>query len=289
MSGWFPVSACTSDCVTDPAPCLGRIGRTRRWTRVAATLASAPAPRPRRSPSTAARALVALGVTVDVVPPATPWPAGGALIVSNHVSWLDDVALLAHLPGARPVAKAEIADWPVVGDAARRAGTVFVDRMRLRRLPAAVAEVTDVLRSGGSVLVHPEGTTACGSELGRFRPAFFQSAVDAGVPVCPVALRYRLTDGTGTAVAGYLGGDSLRASLGRVVATRGLVLELHLLPPIQPGTDRRELAALAEYSVASVTESRSPDVSAHRRSAGAAPTRRPGRRAPVGVTDPAVR
>lgn len=260
MSGWFPVSGCTLDCVATPLAGLGRIGRAARWGGLVRALASG-----QRDGAGALRALRALGVTVQLLPVGETRRAGGvgSLVVANHVSWLDDVALLALLPGVRPVAKAEMADWPVVGRTARRNGTVFLDRARLSRLPGVVAEVAALLRAGHDVLVHPEGTTGCGAELHRFRPALFQAAIDAGAPVRPLALRYRLADGTGTSVAGYVGADSLWHSLGRVVATAGLVLEVHDLPLLSPGTDRRELAALAEYAIAQVTEAAAPTVGAH--------------------------
>lgn len=269
MNAWFPMSSCTSDCFADPTPSVSRGERARRWARISGVLAAAPAPRGRGGPASAERALVAMGVTVEHHGPAVPWPSTGPgrLIVANHISWLDDVALLALLPGVRPVAKAEVADWPVVGRSARRTGTVFLDRARLRSLPGTVQEVAGILRAGESVLVHPEGTTACGTELGRFRPAFFQAAVDADAPVCPLVLRYRVGDGNGTAVAGYFGDDSLLNSMRRVVATAGLVLEVHHLPALQPGTDRRALAALAEYAIAGVTEARPAFVTAHPRPA----------------------
>jgi len=65
-----------------------------------------------------------------------------------------------------------------------------------------------------------------------------------------------------------------------VLATRGLVVEVHLLPALDPSrADRRELAALAEYAIAAVTEARSPVVTAHPRLPRvSAPVRRPARR-----------
>jgi hypothetical protein len=65
---------------------------------------------------------------------------------------------------------------------------------------------------------------------GRFYPATFQAAIDANAGVRPVSLRYRLTDGTPTTVAAFVGADSLVASVLRVVATRGLVVELDAGP-----------------------------------------------------------
>jgi 1-acyl-sn-glycerol-3-phosphate acyltransferase len=225
----------------------------------------------------AARVLTAAGVRVEVHASPVGWPRAGTghLVVADHVSWLDGLALLTVVPGV-PVAKAEIGDWPVVGRLLRRTGVVLLDRARVRALPGAVAEVAGLLRAGTSVTVHPEGTTSCGAELSRFRPAFFQAAVDAAAPVCPVAIRYRVDGGAGTAVAAYLPGESLRQSLARVVGARGLVVEVHLLPALDPaGADRRELAALAEYAIAAVTEARPPAVAAHpRRPRVPAPARR---------------
>ncbi|NEM06811.1 1-acyl-sn-glycerol-3-phosphate acyltransferase [Geodermatophilus normandii] len=273
MNPWLAVSGCTPACA-DAGAVPGR--RTARRL-VAVDAALLPVRPPTGAP---ARVLAALGVEVEHsgdLPRTDGRPA--PLVVSNHVSWLDDLALAALLPGIRPVAKAEVADWPVVGTWARRTGVVLHDRTRLSTLPATVAETSALLRAGQAVGVHPEGTTACGARLGRFRPAFFQAAVDAAAPVLPVALRYRTAAGP-TTLAGYLGDDPLWRSLRRVAAADGLVLEVHVLPALRPGHDRRELAALAEYSVAGVVEAGAPVVPAHPRPARRRPpVQRPAARA----------
>jgi 1-acyl-sn-glycerol-3-phosphate acyltransferase len=71
------------------------------------------------------------------------------------------------------------------------------------RVPRAAA-----LRAGRSVAVFPEGTTFCGAARGRFRPAVFQAAVDAGAPVAPVSIAYGST-------APAFGDDSLWSSVRR--------------------------------------------------------------------------
>jgi 1-acyl-sn-glycerol-3-phosphate acyltransferase len=281
-NAWFPRSSCTPRCAADPGPTVATALQRHRWLRLAAALAGTAtvavrAPlrsargRRRALVCSAARLLSAAGVRVEVHASPVGWPRTGPghgpghLVVANHVSWLDSLALLTVVPGV-PVAKREIGDWPLVGPLLRGAGVVLLDRARVRALPGTVAEASGLLRAGTSVTVHPEGTTACGVELSRFRPAFFQAAVDAGAPVCPVAIRYRADGGAGTAAPAYLGPESLRRSLARVVATRGLVVEVHLLPALDPaGADRRELAALAEYAIAAVTEARPPVVTAHPR------------------------
>jgi 1-acyl-sn-glycerol-3-phosphate acyltransferase len=174
----------------------------------------------------------------------------GALVAANHISWLDVCAVLAVEP-MRVVAKSEVRGWPVVGLLAARTGTLFIHRARLRRLPAAVAEIAAALRAGQNVLVFPEGTTWCGRTRGRLYPATFQAAVDADAVIRPVSLRYRLADGTPTTVAAFLGADSLPASLLRVTATRGLVVEVAAGAVVPArGATRRELARLTAAALA---------------------------------------
>jgi hypothetical protein len=68
------------------------------------------------------------------------------------------------------------------------------------------------------------------------------------VPVQPVRIRYRLTDGTTTTVPAFVGDDTLLASLWRVATARDLVAEVEVRAPIPPGThpDRRSLAHSAQ-------------------------------------------
>jgi 1-acyl-sn-glycerol-3-phosphate acyltransferase len=169
---------------------------------------------------------------------------GATLVAANHVSWLDIPTVLAVEP-MRVLAKSDVRGWPVIGLLASRGGTLFIDRMRLRRLPGTVAEIAATLRGGESVLAFPEGSTWCGRTQGRFYPATLQSAIDAGVPVRPVSLRYRL-DGSLTTAAAFVGADTMFASVWRVVSARGLVVELEASPLLETtGRTRRETAAEA--------------------------------------------
>lgn len=198
--------------------------------------------------------LAAAGVRLRRHGAAPDREAAGSLVVANHVSWLDVLALHAVAP-VRMLAKHEVRDWPVIGSMAARAGTVFLDRDRLRELPGAVSALSDVVREGGAVGVFPEGTTRCGRALGSFRPAAFQAAVDADVPVQPVALRY--SDGG----AAFVGDDTLLSSLRRVLPARGVELEVVVLEPLQPrpwldaegrASARRDLARRSEAAIGAV-------------------------------------
>jgi 1-acyl-sn-glycerol-3-phosphate acyltransferase len=171
-------------------------------------------------------------------------PRRRALIVANHVSWLDIVAILAVSP-SRILAKHEVGRWPLIGVLARSIGTIFVDRSRPRTLPATVADVAAALRTGATVAVFPEGTTGCGAEVGPFRPAMFQAAIDAGAIVVPVTLRY--SDGA----AAFLGEESLYASLRRVLARPALAITVIASSALYPGdgATRRDLATMSRLAV----------------------------------------
>ncbi|MFD4315094.1 lysophospholipid acyltransferase family protein [Streptomyces sp. NPDC058548] len=207
------------------------------------------------------RAVVrAFGVHVRYEGAAAP-ADGPLLVVANHVSWLDIPLIAAVLPG-RTVAKSEVRRWPVLGTLAALGGTLFIDREGIMALPGTVRTMAGVLAGGGRVVVFPEGSTWCGRERGRFRPAAFQAALDAGCAVQPVRIDYRPTD-----AAAYVGTDPLGSSLWRVVSTRRLTAVVRLREPL-PGAlypDRRALAAAAQRAVAS-DSANLPSLSVHQRS-----------------------
>ncbi|MGR6321875.1 lysophospholipid acyltransferase family protein [Micromonospora soli] len=260
---WRPASGCGPACLpagTDPAvPLARRVGRLLgvlgmllAGVGLAALLPLLPA-RDRRAAlrGWARGTLRALGVRLLVR--GRP-PRRRALLVANHVSWLDILAVLAVAP-ARMVAKREVRDWPLVGPLAAAAGTVFVDRSRPRDLPATVARVAAALRAGHSVAVFPEGTTWCGEAADcrparGFRPAVFQAAVDAGVPVVPLRLNYRYA-GDPTTLAAFLGEETLWQSVRRVLGARELTVSVGVTAALHPaaGADRRVLARAAESAI----------------------------------------
>ncbi len=186
--------------------------------------------------------LAALGVKLVWRGPA---PRPGSLLVANHISWMDILALVAVTPVSL-VAKHDVREWPGIGGTAGRSGTIFIDRTRPRELPATVREVAGALRSGRSVAAFPEGTTFCGGEHGRFRPALFQAAIDAGAPVVPTSIVYDTTE------ASFIGDDTLVASLLRVARVRRTTITVITAPALRPmpGADRRALARAAERSMA---------------------------------------
>jgi 1-acyl-sn-glycerol-3-phosphate acyltransferase len=259
MSVWLPGAPCTPRaCVDTARPTAAAPRAVLRLTAVlalilAGILLSGLGPRiPAGAIRHWCRWLVrASGVRVRIT--GTAPPAGGLLLVANHVSWLD-IPLLAAVRPARMLAKSDIRRWPVAGTLAERGGSLFIERDRIRALPRTVARIADALRAGTAVAVFPEGSTWCGRAQGRFRRAVFQAALDAGVPVQPVRVRYRCAGGGASTAPAYVGDDPLLTSVWRVVTARGVVAELDVRPLIDPGThpDRRGLAAAAQAAVTDV-------------------------------------
>lgn len=210
-----------------------------------------------RALSAGCRALL-WSLRVELRDDGPPEPRRG-LIVANHVSWLDIPVLAAGGPLV-PVAKVEIAGWPVIGPVARRVGAVFIDRRRLRSLPATVASMAAALRAGACVQVFPEATTRCGTALDPFRRAAFQAALDAAVPVRPVALAYRDRNGRPTSAAAFVGDQTLLASVLTLLRGGPIVAEVRWAATIVgdgravSATARARAAAAAQQAVADLLE-----------------------------------
>ncbi|MEU4129342.1 lysophospholipid acyltransferase family protein [Streptomyces wuyuanensis] len=262
MSVWLPTAPCTpADCASGRWPTVRRTTAVLRLAAGTAVVLAGvvlapvaiplgPAGRARLVGPWCRAVMRAFGVRFRVtgtVPgqrdPGRPGP--GTLVVPNHISWLDVPLVASVLPG-RMLAKREVGLWPVLGPLARLGGTLFVDRDRLRELPAVVGAMAGALRRGSRVIVFPEGSTWCGRERGRFRRAAFQAALDAGADVQPVRIAYGPVG-----AAAFVGDDALGASLWRVVTTAGLTAEITVLPAIPAGAhpDRRALALAARRAL----------------------------------------
>jgi 1-acyl-sn-glycerol-3-phosphate acyltransferase len=184
---------------------------------------------------------------------------GGALLVCNHVSWLD-IYLIYAAQRVHFVSKAEVRQWPVAGWLAHKTGTLFIERGR-RAEPRVNAEMRALMQAGAWVAVFPEGTTSDGRGLLRYLPSLLQPAVELQCPVVPAALRYRTPDGRHSDAPAYVDHMSLWQSLGRIVAEPEIVAELHFGTPIPPGEHRRALAQAAEAATARLLGIDTPDTS----------------------------
>ena len=127
-------------------------------------------------------------------------PAGPAILVSNHASYIDAVALLAVLPpDLRFAIKGECRDYAVFGRVMQRCDHVLIERQAAERSLSGLSELAGRLRQGQQLLIFPEGTFSREVGLRPFKLGAFRLACETGVPVVPVILRGTrdaLRDGT---------------------------------------------------------------------------------------------
>lgn len=172
-----------------------------------------------------------------------------ALLVANHVSWLDVCIVMAACP-TRFVAKAEISHWPVLGFLSRNAGTLFIERTRRADTLHMNQAIGEVLMRGDRVTVFPEGTTGDGTALKHFHASLLQSAVTVDALLYPVAICYRNVAGEVCREAAYID-PSLVQSLQQILQQTRIDAELSFVAPIACGKkNRRELARFSEHAIA---------------------------------------
>ncbi len=123
--------------------------------------------------------------------------ASPALILSNHVSWLDICVITALAPVVF-VAKSEVAGWPLFGWLARLQRTIFINRQARHQTGAATREIADRLLGGDAVVLFAEGTSSDGirvlpfrsSLVGAVHHALGNSTHHTHVTVQPMSLAY---------------------------------------------------------------------------------------------------
>lgn len=115
--------------------------------------------------------------------------SGPVVYMANHVSNFDILALFAGIPGQfRWMAKIELFRIPLFGLAMRRAGAIAVDRSSRRNSVISMREAVARIASGTSVVIFPEGTRSKDGTLQSFKTGSFTLALQAQVPVVPLAI-----------------------------------------------------------------------------------------------------
>jgi 1-acyl-sn-glycerol-3-phosphate acyltransferase len=110
------------------------------------------------------------------------------IFMSNHESQMDPPVLIAALPlPAVYIAKQELKYLPFIGWAAWAAGVIFIDRRDRERALRSIHDAALQIRGGKSVVIFPEGTRSRTGQLLPFKKGGFALALDAGVPIIPIA------------------------------------------------------------------------------------------------------
>lgn len=118
-----------------------------------------------------------------------PLPDMAYLVLSNHTSHFDVLAIFSKFPrDLFPVAKRELGHIPLFGWALRAGAAIMIDRGDRERARISIEAAGRAVRSGRSVLMFPEGTRTPSLEIGPFKKGPFYLALEARVPVLPVAV-----------------------------------------------------------------------------------------------------
>jgi 1-acyl-sn-glycerol-3-phosphate acyltransferase len=218
---------CTSALVFPFVDSVGRDRRIKKWS---------------------AGLLAILHVEVEVINEAGP--AAQALIVSNHISWLD-IFVINSLQPCRFVAKADIRSWPALGWLCAKSGTIFIARGKQREVRRVYEGLVTSIRAGERIAFFPEGTTAAQGTLLPFHPNLFEAAIEAGVPVQPYVLRYVDAQGNLHSAADFIGDMTFVDSMLLIMKTRQMTAQLTLLPTISSVDEhRRDLSQKARQAIA---------------------------------------
>jgi len=196
----------------------------------------------------------ALGISVEAV--GAPPVDGPTLLVSNHISWTDVLALGSLSPMIF-LARHDLAGWPLLGRLARAYGTLFVERGRRRQIPEVNRQMAEQMASAKIVVLFPEGTTGDGTRLQKFNSSHFAAPATLlanhpqteAVTVAPVALAYTRQGGlplgrTGRAAIAWYGDTEFVPHLLDLVRGGKTTCRISFLPTryFDRGTDRKTVA-----------------------------------------------
>ncbi|MDF0541553.1 lysophospholipid acyltransferase family protein [Sphingobium sp. H39-3-25] len=177
-------------------------------------------------------------------------PARDCFLVSNHVSWIDILAL-GGATGTAFISKDDVAGWPMIGWLAAQNNTIFIARDRRHGVAEQLESLRRAMDGHQPITLFAEGTTGNGHTLLPFKPALFavMSPPPRAMLVQPVFIDY----GPAAKEIAWHGNEGSAGNAARVLARKGrLDVTIHLLEPFDPATlpDRKALANEARNRIA---------------------------------------
>ena len=175
---------------------------------------------------------------------------GPALMVANHISWLD-ISVIHAARHCRFVAKSDIRHWPLIGTLATGSGSLYIERTSRKDALRMVKDMADAMKEGDVVAVFPEGTTSSGHLVGVFHANLFEAVIQHRLVVQPIALHYSdPCSGAWCAKASFVDDMDLMSSLHQILKIGGIRANVGLGEPLAAcGHSRRSLAHLSHQTV----------------------------------------
>lgn len=187
-------------------------------------------------------------------PPKPPF-----MFVANHWSWIDVIVLSSQL-GSVFLSKAEVVRYPIIGQLAQVAGTIFITRESLKDIKRVQALIEERIERGQGVALFPEGGTSQSGHTEPFRPAMLEIAVRNEWPVYYGAIRYRTPEGYPPAseIIEWRGPVPLITNALAVLSLPHSYATLHIGDEPMRGDNRKELAARLTEAVRERLEATPP-------------------------------
>lgn len=189
-------------------------------------------------------------VTVEGTPPAT-----GSFIAPNHITYAD-ICVLSTATRMWYVSKADVLKWPLFNWLFRFSRNLTVDRDNIRCLSATNESIARRIQEGYNVCVFLEGTTGGGDVILPFRGPLLQPALDGGVDIVPVCIKWRADDPdiVLTQDIAYWCGTPMGPHVLRFLGFNGIHATVRFGTPIKAEGDRKVLAERVRDAVVAMHE-----------------------------------
>ena len=170
-----------------------------------------------------------------------------ALIVSNHISWID-IHVINTISPVIFVAKSDVANWPIFGWIAKRIGTIFIVREKVSDIKRVLSLMGQLLGSHKKVCIFPEGTSTDGRSVLKFKSNLFQVAVNTNTRVIPICITYK-EQGRYSDITAFIGEMGLIDSIKKMLKSSDMDVHVHILEPLSDIDSRQDLANLSHQLI----------------------------------------
>ena len=180
------------------------------------------------------------------------------LIVCNHLSYVDVMAMATVQPTVF-ITSVDMGETFFLGTMAELGGSIFVERRNRSHIGRDMGVIADTLRKGHQVMIYPEGTSSDGQQILPFKKSLLMAAVEAGVDILPVVIKYTEVDGepfsrdNADKIAWY-GDMAFVPHMKGIMELHNVKAELRFLDPINV-TKESSRHDLAEKAYKAMTES----------------------------------